>query len=83
VFLHCRFFSLHFNAKRKEEDDDVLNCVIIIYCFVVLQLCKQDENMRMFQHHPFFFGLQLAEEHEEDENNTFKHIIIIYCFAAT
>jgi hypothetical protein len=34
----------------------VLNHVIIIYCFVVLQLCKEDDNMRTFQHHCFFLG---------------------------
>jgi hypothetical protein len=34
----------------------VLNHVIIIYCFVVLQLGKEDDNMRMFRRHCFFGG---------------------------
>jgi hypothetical protein len=51
------FFLLQFSIKHKEEEeDDALNHVIIIYCFVVSQLCKEDNNVKVYRRHWFFLG---------------------------
>ncbi len=51
------FFLLQLNAQCKEDDNDndVLKRIIVIYCFVAMQLHEEDDNMGIFLHLLFYF----------------------------
>lgn len=57
IFPCHHFFILQFNAKHKKEDkeDNALECVVVYYCFVIMEVCKEEDNMGAFLHCHFFF----------------------------
>jgi hypothetical protein len=77
--MHCHhlFFLLQFNTKCEEDDNDdnMFKHVIIVFCFVTVQL-YEEETMREFSHIIFvFFLLQFNAEHEEEQGTS----LVFWC----
>jgi len=57
--LTSSFFLLQLNIEHKEEkedDDNTLECIIIvIYCFVIVEVHEKENDAKMFSRHHFIY----------------------------
>lgn len=66
--LSCFFLGLSAQCE-EEEEDDAFKCIVVICCFVAMQLHKEDNNMGAFSH-CHFFGVYCNSMHNTKRKTT-------------
>ncbi len=74
TFSHCHFFGGLSAQCEEEEEDNAFKCIVVICCFVAMQLCKEDNNMGVFSRCHFFGVYYSLMQNTKRKTTTMMHL---------